>query len=379
MFRFIIAIGLLLGASALAAEAPPTNPPGASGPPANFWSQAGDRITFTPARISFPSQAGTTFLQRSQEFSHPGEGLDNALQFQTPDEQVFATIYIYYPGLSHSGLSALATDNALRSQENSGLRLLRSASVVAGGTDNAAVRMDYSGYRQNLASSAAFIKVGRWLVKIRVSGPEARRAEVEAAMDALLAGVRFEGDAHPRPAAPLSIRDCGTEMGERTAQMIAQPDVEVAAFALLGTFDGAGVEARDETHGGTSILPPRFRTHWCRPLHQDSRVYRADPSEHEGGPIDGRSLIFMPVNDAGTTMELVETNRHVFLLLYHEIGRTLLLGAYDGPPSDQQIAAILSGADEPGSRIRAAIVLRPGRGEEIHIMQRTTTTPPPST
>src|SRR6185503_18632811 len=96
----------------------------------------------------------------------------------------------------------------------------------------------------------------RWILKLRVSGPEARRAEVEEAMAALLAGLRFEGDVQPRPGAPLQIGDC-TAPAAQSAHLIADDPVRDAATAIMGTFDGAGEEARDGTHGGTTILPAR--------------------------------------------------------------------------------------------------------------------------
>jgi hypothetical protein len=335
-----------------------------------LWTQADGRITFATARISVPLSAGAVRFQRTAEFSHPGEGLDSALQYRSPDGQVFATIYVYYPGLPHAGLTAFATDEAIHTQSPQ-VRVLGSRVAGAAGRDGIAIRTDYGAFRDGLASSAAFIKAGRWIVKLRVSGPEARRREVEAAMAALLDGLRFEGEVQPRAAAPLEIGECANRP-TAPASLLPGGIGDVGAAAVIGTFDGAGEEARDATHGGTTVLPARFQTHWC--LSTRARIGESVypilriESDAGAGGLGGRSVLAVTMNDAGTLLELVETgDRRRFVLLYHEIGRTAVLGSYDRPLTDEQVANILSGADQEGQRFRASVRLRPGRGADIDV------------
>ena len=159
-----------------------------------MWHRDGDRITFTTARFSFPAAAGVVALQGAYEFSRPGEGLDSGLQFESTDREIFASVYVYAPSLAHTGVTAFATDYVIRVQSGSDLRLLNMRVVAAGGRDGVAIRADYSGFRQGHgASSASFLKAGLWIIKVRVSGPEPRRSEVEATMAALLANLRFRG------------------------------------------------------------------------------------------------------------------------------------------------------------------------------------------
>ena len=107
----------------------------------SLFSRSGDRVTFTAARISFPTQAGATRLEETSEFSHEGQGIDNGLQYVSPDRQVFATVYIYYPGLSHAGLTAFMTDLAIASQSRN-LTRRGTRAVSAGGRDGVAIRSD---------------------------------------------------------------------------------------------------------------------------------------------------------------------------------------------------------------------------------------------
>ena len=364
MIRLLFALMLALAAPAAFAQVPEAAP--------GLWTRANGRISFAAARISLPLRAGPVQFQRTAEFSHPGEGLDSGLQYQSGDRQVFATVYVYYPGLAHAGLTAFATDNAIQVQSGRGLRTLGSHLVAAGGREGMAIRIDYAGFRDGMASSAAFIKAGRWIVKLRVSGPEARRADVEAAMAALLGELRFEGEIVPRAPVPLEVADCPAPAAT-PARRLASSNNDAPAELLIGTFDAAGNEARREVDGSTEILPPRFGSHWC--LSTRARIgesvvpiLRADPRHPPERTIEGRSVVAAILSDSGTLIEVVEalTPRR-FIMLYHEIGAVSLLGAYDSPPSDEQIADIISGADRDGQQIRASARLRANGNTEMEV------------
>jgi len=350
MIRLLFACALALAAPAAFAQAPQAA--------SEFWTQSNGRIIFETARISLPVEAGPVRLRGASEFSHQGQGIDSGLQYRTPDDQVFGTVYVYYPGLSHSGLTALATDHVIRTHGGSRLRALGSRTVAAAGRDNIALRHDYAGYRGNLASSAAFLKAGRWIIKIRVSGPDARRAEVEAAMAALLDGLRFEGPIQPRAAAPFEVGEC-TEPADRAARPLQVDEALVGARAMLGLIDGAGEEAQDERGNRLDPMLARVGARWCRSSiarigAASHPILRALPGGEDG--LGGRTVLLVPVTDSGTTLEMVESrDPHHFTILHHQVGRTVVLGTYDGVLSDEQVAAILSGSDREGGRIRATV------------------------
>lgn len=374
MTRFILAVAALsFGATVLAQTpaAPPAPPaPTAPSPSAQFWAISETRIASVPARIAFPRRAGVVSARRYQEFSHEGEGIDNAIQYQSDDRAVYATVYVYYPGLPHAGLAAFATDHGLRSEPQFSVAGSEMRVVDAGGRPGVAIRADYSRYRDNNVSSAAWIKAGRWIVKLRVSGAETRRADVMAAMDALLRDIEFGAANPPYPAAPLTIRDCPAGSGDAPARIMPEPPaVELAAQGLLATFDGGGIAANDESNRQAN-LPSRLPERFCRTvLTTRSRsvpILRAEPGEALS--IDGRTMLIVSLSDSGTLFELVKAdNLGGYVLLYHEVGRTTVLVRYDGVPSDAQIVEILDTPNHPATRMMVPVELRPNRGPSMYL------------
>jgi len=367
MLRFLLCLCALFALPAASLGAAPQSQTRAS----SAFSRSGDRVTFTAARISFPAAAGAVRLEETSEFSHEGQGVDNGLQYVSPDRQIFATVYIYYPGLSHAGLTAFMTDLAI-AQQSSNLVRRGSRIVGAGGRDGVAIRSDYAGFRDGMASSAAFMKAGRWIVKLRVSGPGGRAAEVDRTMTALLDGLRFEGELQPRPAQPLELAGCEAPRAA-AARLVAVDAAETLALTLIGTFDAAGADASENRGNRREAVAARMGARWCEGgrLNVGNSAYpvlRA-PAEAPGGEM-GRSEILVPINDAGTALELVRlADPGRFVLLYHEIGRTSILGTYDGPLSDDQLAAILNGSDREGTRIRASVDHLPNGDTNINLQE----------
>lgn len=327
--------------------------------PAGLWRQAEDHFTFTTANFDVPRTPGVVRFTRSYEFSHRGEGLDTAIRYESPDGQVFATVYAYFPGLPDAGFVAFTTDWILHRQSAT-VEPLGQQSVAAGGRDGVAIRADYRNYRGNLASSAAFLKLDRWIVKVRVSGPEARRAEVEATMAALLAGLRFNGPLQPRLAVPFEFVDC-RDAPPAPAHPLPESQEQVLGDGLTAVMDAAGEETIDRAGHHLDPLPSRIGRLWCRPvtfrIGEESRsILRIAPAASSGEPgLGGRTVLLAPVNDSGTAFEQVDNGHHHFVLLYHRVGQTAVLGTYDGPLSDSQLADIMSGADNEGGRFRASV------------------------
>ena len=112
----MLAAALMLAAPAAAAPgAAPIAKPEKVATPSSPWSIQDGRAVLKPAGISAPLRIGTAEHVEATEFSHKGEGVDAVLQFRTPDRDILATLYVYYPSIAHTGLQAIATDQAILS------------------------------------------------------------------------------------------------------------------------------------------------------------------------------------------------------------------------------------------------------------------------
>jgi hypothetical protein len=364
MLRNILLFFMALAAPAAAVAQAPA-------PTTSVWRRDNDRVTLVTPAISFPAQAGTARLTEAREFSHPGEGLDNVVQYASADRSVLATAYVYYPGLPHVGLSAYATDRAIRQRSGEALRFLGTQVTRAGGHEDVAVRNDYSGFAGSMASSAAFVRAGRWIVKLRVSGPENKRDEVMSAMTALLEGIRFEGEVLPTAAAPLQISPCASA-SDTPARLLPDDMAQTAENAIVIPF-ARTPESGDEGTGEAFPLALRFDDRWCtwtlaRIGNSEVAILRAAGLPENPADRVGRSRLIAPLTDAGGTLEVVETREGRFVTLHHQIGETRVLGTFDALPSDEQIVAIIAGSDPEASRIRASVEFRANGDQEVTII-----------
>jgi len=330
---------------------------------AQAWTASGDRLNFDLAHLSVPFSPGVTRYYETREFSHEGSGLDTAAEFKSPDEAVFATVYAYLPTLAHPGLAAIATDWSIVSTSGSPVARGLDAVRPAAGRPQAALEMRYLHYRGNLASRAAFLRVDRWLVKVRVSGPENREGDVDATMAAILDGMRIPAKASVPAAASVAAEPCPPR---------TRPDAKLLADSSVITLGDAFLMAIDATESfpgkrKADRMPARFGGSWCRAdlaiASQRFPVLTATdlPSNGTGG--DDRTAMVILYNDAGGTIEIVRGERG-YVLLNHGIGEVTLLGAFDRLPSETQLARLLSGEDE-GDKVRARLVLKPNGDSQL--------------
>ncbi len=366
--RFLLFLLLLAGlASATWAADPPV-----------VTTSAG-RVEFNRAKVGLPDHFATLSLSETKEMSHSGEGLDSVALFRSPDREVLASVYVYYPAISHSGLAALATDAAIRKNSERPVIFLGSSLTAAAGHPAIAVRNDYRNYLGTLASSAAFIKVGRWMVKLRVSGPEARRAEVEAAMAALLESLRFDPAEPIRPATTLDPPYCPPN---QVADARVRPDsgAEVMMDVLtFGTLDPTGNPKA--TPGDPARRQSRIGDRWCRQLlaagASGITLLRLTGVPAGSAEEQGKSLLLVLYSDAGETLEVARTHDGKrYVMLNHQIGSTSLLASFDSLPSDRQIVQVLTG-DSVLGRKRAEVRLKANGNADVNLM--TPLTPPAPT
>ncbi|HEU0133961.1 MAG TPA: hypothetical protein VFR28_03990, partial [Allosphingosinicella sp.] len=351
----ILFAALSLGLASPAVSAEPAQP-------IPFWSVSSDRLSFRPAQLSVPRRAGSAEYFETTEFSHKGEGVDTAIKFRSADQKIFATVYVYYPSFSHSGVQAIATDQAIRGNARSpGIRALGAGVASAGGRQGVALTADYDHYLGSNHSKAAFIKAGRWMLKVRVTGPEERSAEVANVMKGLLDGLRFDGEVKPNPAAPISAGEC---------KAADRPDAQTVAgggdAAIIAVSDAGGGPA---AKGGKPV-PARVGRDWCRTLlqvgDQKTAVLQATGKERKGRGGDAESALLVLYSDSGGVLEVVRVPKeNKYLLLHHDIAEVKVLESYERLPSLAQIGRLFTEGSPTG--IRARIRLNPNGAADIEL------------
>lgn len=359
MRHILLLIGLLVGLLSPAAAQQ-----------AEFWSQSGDRLRFEATGISLPRDPAVVRFKGTKEFSRKGEGLDTALQYQSPDGEVWATAYVYLSGVAHAGLASLATTEALKLHSENPVTVRRTSVVPAGGAQSVAIRIDFDNYRGDNASSAAFIKADRWLIKLRVTGPEQRAGEVDAVMTALLEGLRFEGKVKPSTTALIAAEPCPAATLPDAMPIAESKDDPMANVIGLGLLDPAGERAEGNGGKDTDLLLSRIGTDWCRGVAVvgETRVtfLRATGADEADDPRT-KSVLLVLYSDAGGLLEVARRREGGFVLLNHGIATTEILGMLDKVPSDRQIVRYLSGAEDEILRRRATITLKRDGGTETQV------------
>ncbi|HEX8126272.1 MAG TPA: hypothetical protein VF548_11880 [Allosphingosinicella sp.] len=354
---FLAALLIGLANPARAAEA---------GRPADYWKVSDERLNFELAKISVPRRAAGVEYHETMEFSHAGEGLDSAVKYRSADQEVFATVYVYYPSIAHTGIQAIATDQAILANSSaSRARPLGTAVASAAGKPAAAVTGEYDHYLGNLFSKAAFVKAGRWMLKVRVSGPEARSGEVKAAMTALLDGLRFEGKTQPAPATLISADECAST--DRPDAKSVPDDDALAAYGMMATFDAAGQPAANAPRGDRTPLLARIGRNWCRTtltVGKDQVTMLEATGNARGDGLGGDSALLVLIDDGGGVIEVVRMAKEQrYVLLNHRIAEVDVLGSYDALPSVAQIARLFV---EP-ARVRARVRLKPNGNTELDL------------
>lgn len=355
--RFMMLVAALatgIGSPVMAAEPAPANA---------FWQVSNERLSFKPAQLSVPRRAAGAEYFETTEFSHNGEGVDTAIKYRSADQSILATLYVYYPSFSHAGVQSIATDQAIRGNARSPqIRALGSGVAAAAGKPGLALTADYENYLGDNYSKAAFVKADRWMLKVRVTGPETRKSEVDAVMKALLDGLRFEGKVQPLAAAPIAAGQC--KPGDRPAATIVAGGGGEAAS--VGILDAAGQRADNARPGDNRLYLGRVGRNWCQTLLQvGDRKTAVLEATGKAGSEDSSALLFL-YSDSGGVLEVVRlAKERKYVLLHHDIAEVKVLESYDRLPSRAQIARLFSGTAP--TNIRARVRLKPDAAAQIEL------------
>lgn len=294
---------------------------------AEAWTPSENSLRADAAGISLPQTIGGLSLSKSGEVSNGGKGVDNYAQYLSDDGAIQATLYIYLPSYADGSLAAYMTDKAI--MERFGTRTHRTAydSVALAGQPGRAIRAVYDDAADGaLTTAAAFAHAGRWLVKLRVTGPTERRKDVLAGLDGMLKGLRFDQPQALRPLKPANFSPC-PKLATGGAPF-GQPDT---AEAQTVPVDGQ------------------------EPLCIVDKVIAADGSydmlRQSARP---NGAVIVPIDDAGTLLTFRPTESgQGYQFSIHSIGQTELFGVYEKVPSAAQIAQILDGKDPQTAQAQA--------------------------
>jgi hypothetical protein len=324
---------------------------------AQTWIKSGDRLNFDFAHISVPLSPGVTTYYETREFSHKGTGLDTAAEFKSPDGAVFATVYAYVPTLADPGLAALTTYVAITLNYGGPVERGPDEVRAAAGRPGAALETRYAHYRGDLASRAAFLRAGRWLIKIRVSGPETRGQEVDATMGAILDGMRLPPETRVATVRPIAAAPCAMPK-DGDAKLLADDPAAIMEDAFTAVVDATEPLAATKK---PPAIPQRLGSRWCRATLDAGTAHvpillALDASERKRD--ETKTVMLVLYSDNGNVLEIVRSRRG-YLLLHHAIAETAVLGTFGAPPSEAQIRDLLTGAGSDAVRVRARVELRP--------------------
>ena len=305
------------------------------------WTPTATALRANAAGISLPQTVGGLSLTKSGEASNGGRSVDNYAQYLSQDGAVQATFYVYMPTYADASLAAYMTDKAI--MERFGAKTRRTAydSAAVDGLAGRAIRAVYDDAADGaLTTAAGFVHAGRWIVKIRVTGPTERRRDVLAGLDAMLAGLQVEDKAALHMTAP--------------AQFAACPVADAGEARLTRAKDSALAPAQDIR------IPRDGKDQLCLRGAVETAEGRYDILQ-QAGRSDG--AIIVPVDDSGTLLAFdPAAPGKGYRLSIHMVGQTDLYGTYDRVPSARQIAAILDGKD-PQTAQAQAIVAYAATGE----------------
>jgi hypothetical protein len=318
---FLLSAALCLAAPSLAQAADD----------AEAWTPTATAIRANAAGITLPQTVAGLSLTKSGEVSNGGRAVDNYAQYLSQDGAGQATLYVYMPTYADASLAAYMTDKAIMARFGDKTRRTAYASAPAAGQADHAIRAVYDDAADGaLTTAAGFVHAGRWIVKIRVTGPTERRAEVLAGLDGMLSGLAFD--------------DASALHATMPARLAACPAAD-AGDARLGAASDADAVPHDVR------IPRDGRDQLCVRGTVTTAQGRYDMLQ-QAGRSDG--AIIVPVDDSGTLLAFdPAADAQGYKLSIHMVGQTDLYGVYDKVPSPRQIAAILDGKDPQTAQAQA--------------------------
>ena len=353
MMNFSALAGLL----AIAAASPQPGPVGAvptiadrANAAAPFWAFRDDRLTHVPTGVSFPGVIADETFTKIGIASHHGTGLDDVLEWQTPGRESYISVFVFRPSLADAGLSAAMTDAVIHSEYGPKTQAYDDRVVPVGGSPSVARRIFYQNSvidGRPMWTGAAVMKVGAWLIVVRISGPANKRPTLEATMSELLADLRFSPNTPPHPFHAIEFNDCPSPGDHPDARLVSVDSSQVAAVvALLAAVDSGVVDQTGGQNKRSDLT--RVPDHLCRTTintEQSPRIELWPPDGNAGGFSITKIAGLVLLDDAGGMVEVVRAGnaKRPFFVVNHAIGEGNVVAAVDIPLSRSQYRSLIDG------------------------------------
>lgn len=308
------------------------------------WTVSGPTATAKKADIEVPLSAGTMSRLELRDLGQ--DEIDLVAQYGPPDRLIYGTIFLYRPTLPDSGLTFLATDEAIRRRFGENVQVVDDKLIAIGGVMNAGRRIFYSSSDARLSSSGlVIIQAGKWMLKLRVSGPASRTSEIADNLDALVDGLKFGKGSEPLPIHVIRTEPCQNAKSHVDAELKKPQGPDAIALALVaapGHIDPDGRAVADPLRR----VPDRlclYRSDWDDkiPLLTFRTISPASPGIFE-------PKLFQLYGDAGIIVEVTRLSKGPagYFALRHAIGEAVLYGAFSSEPSDAQLAGMRKGSSD---------------------------------
>ncbi|MGY4396319.1 hypothetical protein ACVWZA_001499 [Sphingomonas sp. UYAg733] len=341
--------------------------------PQGAWKTDSKRAIIVSAGISIPTQAASLSLVKTGEASQNGSGIDNVAQYASEDGAIEATAFIFYTSYADAALASLGTDNAIRQRFSPALVLGSETLIAAGGVPRAAIRRVYEKGElepgKPLTTTAAFVRAAGWQIVIRASGPAARRVDIEAALDALVGGLAFDGKSKPMEALPIKIEATCPAAESRPAKRLKKNKDSDADMLIAGLLGGAiKLESKDKPDDPGMISFPR---NGASPIcvrgtaSAGNRTFRIlQPVE----PDDDGMRLLIQTDDAGGVLAIEpQLLGEGYRVKRYGIGFVDVLGGFQTLPNATQIGAIIDGSDRIGATVLSRSSFTPDGKSNITI------------
>lgn len=313
------------------------------------WFLEDDGISVHHSGIILPFKLGNLDAVSDEAPKSGSNGMDNIIQYRKANSDVFASIYIYRPSFVDAELTANMTNNAivLGFGIDGPADIYKTSSL--GGSKDAAIVMGYKKTNKKYATAAGFAEIGSWILKIRVSGPEAEFDEVMSIMTFALDNIKFSSEALPKPLSLQQPNICSVGL-KGSAKMVKAEKGDAISNALLsGVLRELSGVLRDVDNDIAKAVAenddPDMQKNgfssWCIAdsfSTQDSsyNIYRTVDEEN--------STIIMPFSDTGrvfyTSTSILSDKRNLSI---YNIGSIQNFGEIQGDLSPKQYNQILTG------------------------------------